>query len=118
MPPDFDRLNRSVMGAFGRHATYQSGTNAPFGVCGIFDRYYAATKPDDEGAPVTVRYSALSVRTCDMPLGWQHQQGDLVRIRGVVIDGGEPGTSIVFDVADVQPDGQGMTVLLLTLAYA
>jgi len=111
-------LNAAVTQAFGQHATYQSGIGGPpFGVNGIFDRYFTATKPDDDGVPVSVRFSALSVRTCDMPLGWQHQQGDQVRVRGVNIDGGELGKSIVFDVAEVQPDGQGMTVLLLTAAY-
>lgn len=123
MPIGFDRLNTAVTRRFGteansQHATYSSKNGGePFGVNGIFDRYVSVTKPSDDGVPVTVRYSTLSVLTCDMPLGWQHQQGDRVRIRGVKIDGGELGHSIVFDVAEVQPDGQGMTVLMLTLAY-
>lgn len=92
-----DRL--AFLADFGTTATYTKASGGASSVKGIFDNeFYAA----DTGAGVAFvsAQPRFMVRSADMPTGADY--GD-----GIAIDG------ISYTVRTIQPDGTGMTTLLL-----
>jgi hypothetical protein len=95
----FDLLNDACMSAFGDvTASIRKANTAVIEVPGIFDRRFLQI---ESGGEVTFSgmASTLSVRVADTP--------GVARMDRVTVPAG------VYLITDMQPDGQGMTVLIL-----
>ena len=95
----FDRLNAAVMSTFGDvSATFRRANGSTLEARGIFDRRYMEIDTGGE-VPFAGMVSTLSVRVGDIP--------GVARMDGVTVPAGS------YLITNMQPDGQGMTVLVL-----
>jgi hypothetical protein len=95
----FDLLNDAVMSAFGDvTAAIRRADTSVIPVSGIFDRRHLTIEAGGE-VSFSGMASTLSVRVADIP--------GVARMDRVTVPAG------VFLISDLQPDGQGMTVLVL-----
>lgn len=97
-----DRLAMLSPNDFGAGATYRLAAGGDTALDGIFDAP-ASERPIGEGAAGIVTRSTFFCRAADLPGGAQGDAGDLL-----ILDGGGS-----YQVAAIEPDGQGMALLTL-----
>lgn len=120
---DFDSLLvTKAVGAFGAPTLWSRSGGAESAIHGIFDRFHFEIGLSDRGAPITTNRAQLFVRLGDLPGGAVPQQGDRFRIATLgnsQVDASNPPSGAVieaFSVSDVQRDGIGGALLMLTVA--
>ncbi len=118
---DFDALLVGpAIAAFGARVLYGRGAAADVAVGGIFDRLHLEVGFTDAGAPLTTVRTQVAVRLADFPAGVAPAPGDRVKValvgsRQVDADAPPAGAELLaFAVADVQRDGVGGALLILT----
>jgi hypothetical protein len=98
----FDSLDRACMRTFGEPVTYRPSGGPDHAMSGIFDEAHEMIAQTSDGAEESVVMPALSIRAADLPEGIQVEQSDRFVIRGRT-----------YSVWDVQPQGEGWTLLPL-----
>lgn len=118
---DFDALLVApAMSIFGARVLYGRGASADFAVGGIFDRFHLEAGFSDNGAPIATMRAQLGVRLADFPAGFVPAPGDrakVAHIGSLQVDADAPPAGadlLAFAVADVQRDGAGGALLILT----
>ena len=100
----WEHLTQNALGAalstFGEAVLYVPLEGEPFEVRGIFDNDHREVVGDIEPA-ISARGPMVSFRLTDLPIS-PDKEGDKLRARGQW-----------YEVADVQPDGQGSVDLML-----
>jgi hypothetical protein len=90
-----------AMAAFGEPVTYDPVEGDAFALTAVVDLAHAEVSFTD-GAPVSTVKPMLGVRLADFPAGIAPQQDDQATVRGTL-----------YDVVDVEPDGQGGAMLVM-----
>lgn len=98
-----DRLAMLATDDFGAAATYRLSAGGDTAITGIFDAP-SSEQPIGEGAAGVVVRSTFFCRSADLPGGAAGGAGDLL-----ILDAG--GT---YGVESIEPDGQGMSALILS----
>lgn len=108
------------MRLYGARAAYARPGEPAFSVPGVFDRVHVEMF-DSDGAAVSTRRTHLTVRLADFPDGIVPEQGHEVQValrgdQAVDLAAPLPAGALLesFTVADVQPDGAGAAVLILS----
>jgi hypothetical protein len=107
---DFDSLVVGPATAiFGQAVTYTPAGGSPVTITGVFDSGAKEISGlGSDGVPISDNRPLLGVRTADFAaLGIAPNQGDRISVA-------QPdGSSIAYQVADIDTDGQGATKLTL-----
>jgi hypothetical protein len=118
---DFDALLVGpAIAVFGARVLYGRGAAADFAVGGIFDRVHLDIGFNEAGAPLTTVRTQVSVQLATFPAGFAPAPGDRVKValvgsRQVDADAPPSGAELLaLAVADVQRDGVGGALLILT----
>lgn len=120
---DFDSLLvASARDMFGARVLWSRGGGAESAVVGIFDRFHLELGVSEHGAPISANRAQLFIRLGDLPGGAVPQKGDRFRVASLgnsqvdAVDLPDGATLEAFAVSDVQRDGIGGALLMLTVA--
>lgn len=117
---DFTPLASLVVGVMGARVLYERPGEPGFSVPGAFDRYALAVDMPDMQVPTSTSRAQMMVALGDFPPGFAPWQGDRIQVallgdRQVNATTPPAGTKFeTFDVMDVQRDGAGGAVLVLS----
>ena len=121
MAIDFDiKLVVSATELFGSRVMWSRPGVDEAPITGIFDRFHLEIGLSERGAPITTNRAQVFVRLDDFPSGNVPQQGDsivvaLVGSRHVNADTAPSGATMEsYQIADIQRDGIGGALLMLT----
>ena len=125
MAIDFDALLVApTLSVFGARVLYGRGASADFAVGGIFDRFHLEAGFSDTGAPITTVRAQVGVGLSAFPAGFAPAPGDRLKVAQIgsqQVDADTPPAGaelLAFTVADVQRDGAGGALLILTARAA
>ena len=120
---DFDSLLvTTATSTFGAPVLWSRGGGAENAINGIFERFHLEIGLNDRGAPITANRAQVFVGLGGLPGGAVPQHGDRIRVAMLgnrQVDASDlPDGAVIeaFSVSDVQRDGIGGALLLLTVA--
>lgn len=117
---DFTPLASLVVGVMGARVLYERPGDPGFAVPGAFDRYALAVDMPDMQVATSTNQAQLMVALADFPPGFVPQQGDRLQVAQLgerQLDATAPLPGAIFttfDVRDVQRDGAGGAILVLS----